>query len=293
VDKLVRYAENGLKGRAFPTNSRLVRSGVESLDYAESTPVDFDGRLLLLASARLESPANDSGKLCLWVVDTASGAIVSTFAPGYSLASALVHGGALHVWAIPSDAGGARHIDHFRSADLVRWDRSVALEALPGEELFNESVCRAGDRFVMAFEARDAHYPPFTIYFAESRDLETWTRVPRAVFGTDRYTACPALRHVDGVYYMLYLEHRTPLWWFETFVARSRDLVTWELGKRNPVLAPDPDGGERINTSDPDLIELPGPRVRLHYLTGNQQGYFTATWADFDGSLKELLESYF
>jgi hypothetical protein len=291
VKELVRYVDNGLKGRPFPTNARLVRSGLASMDYAEMTPVDFGGRQLLVASARPESPAGDTGKLGLWIVDTASGEVISRFAPGYSLASALVQDDALHVWAIPSDAGGARHIDHFRSADLTSWDRSVSLEALPGEELFNESVCRAGDRFVMAFEARDAHYPPFTIYFAESRDLESWTRVSGAVFGTDRYTACPALRSVDGVFYMMYLEHRTPRWWFETFVARSKDLVAWELGTRNPVL--EPEGAEEINTSDPDLIELPGPRVRLHYLTGNQQGRFAATWADFDGSLRELLGWYF
>ena len=289
--KTIGYSDNGMKGNSFATNPRLVRSGLSSLDYAEMTPVAFQGRQLLLASARLESRLNGSGRLCLWIVDTRNGEIISTFGPGYSLASAIADGDALHVLAIPSDAGGARHIDRFSSRDLTRWERSVALEALPGEELFNESVCRAGDRFVMAFEARDKHYPPFTIYFAESRDLVSWTRVPGAVFGTDRYTACPALRFLKGSYYMMYLEHLKPRWWFETYITRSRDLVHWEQSDRNPLLAPE--GVEEINTSDPDLIEIPGPRVRLHYLTGNQKGSFTATWADFDGSMEELFAWYF
>jgi len=74
-------------------------------------------------------------------------------------------------------------------------------------------------------------------------------------------------------------------------VYRSPDLVHWEQSDRNPLLAPE--GVEEINTSDPDLIEIPGPRVRLHYLTGNQKGSFTATWADFDGSMEELFAWYF
>ena len=83
MPRLISYSDNGMSGMSFATNQRLVRSGRASLDYAEMTPVFFRGRQLLVASARLESKANDSGKLCLWVVDTANGEIVSTFAPGY------------------------------------------------------------------------------------------------------------------------------------------------------------------------------------------------------------------
>jgi len=288
----VTYVDNGMKGVPFATNPALLRSGVSSPgEYAEMTPIRFRGRELLLASAQKGARANPTGRLCLWMEDVETHDVLSTFAPGYSLASAIVAEDALHVYAIPNDSGGARRIDHFVSRDLLGWEKSSALEALEGEELFNESVCRAGDRYVMAFEARDAHYPPFTIYFAESRDLRDWRRIPGAVFGTDRYTACPAIRFVDGVYYMLYLEHLKPRWWFETYLARSRDLVRWELAPRNPVLSPL--GIEEMNTSDPDLIELQGPRVRLYYLTGNQKGHFTSTWAEYAGSMRDFFAHYF
>ena len=288
----VTYADNGMGGMSFPTNPALVRSGIASPgEYAEATPVLFRGSHLLVASAQKGARANPTGGLCLWIEDTRSRDVIATFAPGYSLASAIVADDALHVYAIPSDSGGAGHIDHFVSRDLMTWESSRALEALDGEELFNESVCLAGDRYVMAFEARDAHYPPFTIYFAESTDLRSWRRIPGAVFGTDRYTACPAIRFVDGAYYMLYLEHRKPRWWFETFLARSRDLVDWELAPGNPVLSPL--GVEEINTSDPDLIELEGKRVRLYYLTGNQKGHFTATWAEYAGTMREFFSHYY
>ncbi|RKY68572.1 MAG: hypothetical protein DRP97_06130, partial [Candidatus Latescibacterota bacterium] len=73
-------------------------------------------------------------------------------------------------------------------------------------------MCQAGDRFVMAYESKEGKYPPFTIKFAESLDLRAWTKIPGAIYGTDRYTACPALRYVDDT--LLYVEWLTPEWRF-------------------------------------------------------------------------------
>ena len=53
-----------------------------------------------------------------------------------------------------------------------------------------------------------------------------------------RYAACPCIRHTNGFYYVLYLEQRAPRWFFETYIARSADLKTWELSGANPVLSP-------------------------------------------------------
>lgn len=290
----VRYSQNGMKGKAFGTNPNLVRSGAASEQYFEMTPVMFKGDMLLLASAHAGVAGNPYENRCLWIEDVATGAVRTTFAEGYGLAGAFVDDDTFYVYAIPNDSGGADRIDCFRSTNLVSWERSTALEALEGEELFNESVCRADGRYIMAYEARDAKYPPFTIYFAESSDLETWERISGPVFGTDRYTACPAVRFVDGWFYMLYLEHRKPDWRFETFLTRSKDLVHWEQSPRNPVL--DPEGAEDINTSDPDLIEYrseDGPIVRLYYLTGDQKTYGTATWAEFAGTEREFFSWYY
>ena len=46
----------------------------------------------------------------------------------------------------------------------------------------------------MAYESSDPAYPAFTIKFARSKDLMTWEKIPDAVFGKDRYTACPCIR---------------------------------------------------------------------------------------------------
>lgn len=286
----VAYFANGMAARPFRTNPRLIRSGFVSRDYMEMTPVVFRERLLLLGSAQAGARANPFPDRCLWIEDVATRQVVATFAEGYGLGSAFVHDDTFYAFAIPNDSRGAQRIDCFSSKNLRQWERRTALRALPGEELFNESVCRAGDRFIMAFESRDAHYPPFTIYFAESGDLRTWTRLPGHVYGTDRYTACPTIRYLDGMFRMLYLEQFSPRWWFETYLTRSRDLIRWEQSPKNPVL--EPEDVEDVNASDLDLVEFQG-KVRAYYMYGDQRGRFGTTWAEFDGRLNDFYEHYF
>ena len=291
----VHYVDNGMKGRPFRTNSKLIRSGLASDEFGEMTPVLFRNRLCLLGSANARAEANPCGNRCLWVEDVATGNVISTFAEGYGLGSAFVDGNTFYAFAIPNDSRGAQRIDCFKTTDLHSWECHTVLEALTGEELFNESVCMADGRYVMAYESRDAYYPPFTIYFAESTDLVAWRRIPGCVYGTDRYTACPTIRYVRGTYYMLYLEHLKPRWWFETFLTRSRDLVHWEQSPRNPVL--DPEGVEDINTSDVDIMEYSdrhrGPCVRVYYATGDQRTWGTVTWAEFEGTLEQFFNWYY
>ena len=111
------------------------------------------------------------------------------------------------------------------------------------------------------------------------------------MLGDDRYAACPTIRHANGKYYVFYLEHRTPRWWFETYVARSTDLRSWEVGQKNPVIAP---RGlkEGINASDPDFIEVEG-KTRLYYAVGDQQTWMNVQAADYGVGLTEFCEAFF
>jgi alpha-L-fucosidase len=143
----------------------------------------------------------------------------------------------------------------------------------------------------MAYETDDPSYPPFSIKFARSKDLESWTRVPEVVFGTDRYTACPCIRYVAGYYYLMYLEHRTPRWFFETFMARSKDLRTWQLSPLNPMLTPD-GIDEGINASDLDVIEHEGNSY-IYYAVGDQRTWMNVKRANYPGPLREFFERHF
>jgi alpha-L-fucosidase len=159
------------------------------------------------------------------------------------------------------------------------------------EHLFNTSVCAGPDGLVMAYETNDPAWPPFTVKFARSRDLDRWEKVPGALFGADRYAACPCLRHVGGWYYMLYLEHRRPRHVFETWIARSRDLAAWELSAANPVLLAE-GLDEGINASDPELVEVDGGTL-LYFAVGDQLTWMKIKRAVFAGDLRQFCEAWF
>ena len=294
----VAYFPNGMSGRAFKTNARLIRSGMATEDFLEVTPVVFRDELLLLASAKEGSGAYHEWDFSLCIERVATHEVIAAWGEGYSLASAFIHDDTFYVFAIPSHAAGARRVDCFHSNDLKHWESNTVVQALPGELLFNTSVCVADDRFVMAVETRDdalRHPEPFTAIFAESKDLKTWRRIaPEAHY---RWGANPTLRYLDGVFYMLYSKQVTPRWWFETYLTRSRDLIHWEDSPISPVL--DPEGAEDVNASDPDLVEFqvsphsPTRGVRVYYGYGNQKGKGAMTWADYDGSLAEFFQHYY
>ncbi len=286
----VKYHSNGMEGRPFKTNPRLIRTGITSDDYGEMTPVVFKGKLLLLATARPGAGANPYDNQCLWIEDVATHRVVATFGERCAFGSGFVQDDTFYAFAVPRDPSGAQRIDCFWSKDLANWESANALLPDEGEKLYNESVCEADGRFVMAYESKESKYPPFTIKFAESVNLQTWTKIPGAIYGTDRYTACPALRYIDDTFYMLYLEWLTPKWWFDTYLTRSTDLIHWEQSPRNPVL--DPEGVEGINTSDIDLVEF-GDKVFVYYLDGNQKTWGAAPSAEFDGTIKEFFEHYY
>jgi len=110
------------------------------------------------------------------------------------------------------------------------------------------------------------------------------------VFGGDRYAACPCLRYVGGYYYVLYLEHRTPRWLFETYVARSKDLKMWELSPHNPVLTPRLTDG--INASDPDIVEF-GRKTYVYYSVGDQRTWSKLKRATYPGTMVEFFSEWF
>jgi len=332
----------------------LAKTGAVYADVCEGTPIVWQGRLLLLLNFR-PIEANNPHEHYLQLRDAvarsdatatpalsglgADNRVLSTFARGYSLASAFAWEGTLHVYAarlaevprprpgrgrdggpIPSGlASGWHDVTEFKTRDLAHWSKPrVVIRENPDEQLFNQSVCRVtyetaarpkgrrGGRqgrlshFVMAYESNDPRWPAFTIKFAESADLVNWRVIParatqrgglaasqscNRIFGSDRYTACPWLTYLDGYYYMLYLEHREPRWWFETFLTRSTDLANWEPSPRNPILSPGP--GEDCNTSDPDVTEFEG-RVLLYYSYGDQRTWSRLTRAEFPGTLRDF-----
>jgi hypothetical protein len=291
----------------------LIRKlGTLDCDLVEATPVVFHGRLYRFEYVRRQYLPNQSGDSYFRFIDVTTGEPTAAFAHGYHLGSAYAEGDS--VWAFGVDIWDGEEIRVFWSQDFANWESQTALR-LPGWGLFNTSVCKGRDGYVMAFEVGQAPHDTgvrFTNYFARSTDLRHWELLPpeQVVFATDRYTACPAIRYLsDGRYYMVYLE-TLPGPEYEMYMARTPDLINWELSPLNPVLAHSPEdklianpnltpeqrahieGAQNRNNSDMDLCEFEG-RTVIVYAWGNQVGTEFLAEAVYDGPLEEFMRGFF
>ncbi len=169
----------------------IQKLGTIDLDLVETTPVVFDGRLYRFESVRRGYQRNRLGQPYFRFVDVESGGTTIPFGENHVFGSAFVEADTAYVFGVP--AWDTSWIAMFWSKDLKSW-KSKYIMNLHGWEVFNTSVCKAVDRYVMAFEVG---WPPevvgkrFTIRFATSRDLMSWDVLPEP-----RFSRRPATRPV-------------------------------------------------------------------------------------------------
>ena len=296
--------------KAQPRKPLIKKLGTIDCDMVETTPIVFSGRLYRFEYVRANYKPNKTGDSYFRFIDVESGKPTPAFAAGYHLGSAYVEDDTVYVYGV--DTWGAEKIQVFWSRNLEEWSSKSAL-TLPGWAIYNNSVCKGPECYIMAFEISK---PPeetgvgFTTRFAESSDLLNWKLTPsECVYSKERYTACPALRFLDGFYYKFYLEAR-PGPTYETHVVRSKDLVYWQSSPFNPVLQFDEEDKkignpnltaeqrERIakavnrNNSDVDLCEFSG-QVIIYYSWGDQQGTEFLAHAVYNGTMESFLRGFF
>lgn len=274
----------------------LVKLPVSIGDAMENTPFVFGGRPLLALNSRDDTKHDTDGykaSMVLFIRDLRSGEEVARFGQGHSFVNAFVSGPELNVFASEgTDRDWFQSIYRFTSTDLKTWKRELAIPQEGGEHLFNCSVCRDDQGFVMAYES---NLPvQFCIKFARSRDLAHWDKIPDLVFaGLDgkEYSACPVIRYFGPYYYVIYLHAAVPghKGWV-SFLGRSKDLVAWELSPMNPILEAEP--GEGTNNSDVDLFEWQG-NTYLYYATGDQATWSSVRVAMYNGPMRQFFESCF
>ncbi len=296
------------KYAAAQERPRIVKLGTIDLDLVEVTPIVWKGRLYRSEWVRSTYWANAEHKDYFRFVERATGRATPAFAHGYQFASAFVDGGTMYVTGV--EKGGQPMIRMFASRDLVKWDCWTVLN-MPGWGVFNTSICKAGDRYVLMFEInkpKEEAGHAFTARFATSKDLRTWEMTPsECVYAKDRYTAPHCLRYLDGWYYNFYLEAHEG---YEMRVVRSRDLIHWTPSPLNPVLkASDEDrkianpkltAAQRqrvatavdLNNSDIDFCEFKG-RLWISYSWGNQKGVEHLAEAFYEGSEASFLKGWF
>jgi hypothetical protein len=312
---LATAATLGADHQAEPTSRPVIRKlGTIACDLAENTPIVFRNRLYCCEYVPEHYPRKAVGESGTYfrMIDIATGQTSPPFAHSYHLCSAYVEGDTAHVFGV--ERWGADKIAAFRSQDLRNWQIEKALD-LPGWSVFNTSVCKGDERYVMAIEVggpREVTGVPFTVRFAQSHDLKSWRLLPeQCVYAKDRYTSCPTLRFCDGYYYLMYCEELGRPREYATYLSRSKDLMRWESSPFNPMMKLSEEDrriadhaslteaerqriakARNVCNSDMDLCEFEG-HVVLYYCWGNQNGIYHLAEARYDGTLAELLQGFF
>jgi hypothetical protein len=281
---------------AQPPKAPLIKLPVTFGAAMENTPFVFGDRPLLALNYRDDTKNNTDGykpSMYLFIRDLRTGQEIARFGEGHSFVNAFVNGPELNVFASEgTNRDWFQSIYRFTSTDLKTWKRELAIEREGDEHLFNCSLCRDDQGFLLAYES---NLPVgFCFKFARSRDLAKWEKVPGLVFaGVDgkEYSACPVIRYWAPYYYVIYLHAAIPghNGWV-SFLARSKDLIAWELSPANPILEAAP--GEGINNSDVDLFEWEG-NTYLYYATGDQATWGSVRVAMHAGPMRQFFESCF
>lgn len=294
----------------------IKKLGTFDIFIVEANPVVFKGKLWLMEYIRWERPdkryrSNDTGKSYFRFRDMADMKTVTPpFGVGLHMGNAFVNNDRIYVTAVEN--WGKSRFYQMESDDMIHWTEPRVILENPEWAGYNTTMCRAGDRFILSFELgkpRELVGQPFTMFFAESKDLKTWTLIENAAMGRDRYTGAPMLRYHDGIFYYFHLEGSYDKG-FETRVARSRDLKDWEFSP-HVVLSYDPwdkmlhassdftdaekayiAGAKNINASDLDMCEFGGKLV-FFYSWGNQRGDEFSALAEADVTEREFCESFF
>ncbi|MCF6285647.1 MAG: hypothetical protein L3K26_10705 [Candidatus Hydrogenedentes bacterium] len=297
------------KAHAALEGPKILKLGTIDVDLVETTPVVFNDRVYRYEYVREKYKPNTTGDSYSRFVDHETGEATPAFAQGHHLGSAAVDGDLAIVTAV--DIWDGEKVDIFVSRDLKTWESWNALN-LPGYGMFNTSLCRDPEGYVLMFEVgkpKEVAGNRFTARFARSKDLKTWTlTAPECVYAKNRYTAPHCLRYVDGYYYDFYLESMKG--GYAQSVVRSKDLIEWEQTPIHPFLMwGDEDkkianpklteeqrkhiaASENRNNSDFDYCEFEGKLI-INYSWGNQRGLEFLAEARYDGTEKKFLAALF
>ena len=286
----------------------IKKLGTLDCDIVEANPVVFKGNVYRCEYMKDKYSGNATGDSYFRFVNRESGDTTPPFAHGFHMGCAYVDQDTVYVSAVNHWDGERIHI--FKSDDFTHWESWIALD-LQGYGMFNTSICKTDEDYVMMFEVGK---PPevtgvrFTARFARSRDLHDWVLTPpECTYSKDRYTAPHCLRFLDGYFYNFYLEANDG---YEHRVVRSKDLVAWEASPLNPVMKASeqdrlianphlgPEQKQRIasainiNNSDMDFCEHEGSLI-INYSWGNQKGVEHLAEAIYEGSLESFLKGWY
>lgn len=248
----------------------------------ESSVVVWNGELMTIASTRKgETTSTGETTVNLYIGSN----VITVPSPRFAFISAIIDDGVLYIFGTVQN----RSIQMVSSSDLSSWSLPVIVFEPSASIVYNTSVAKDADGFVMAYETDIGG--PSTIQFAKSQDLVSWTPVS-VPFHFGSYSACPTIRFIDGQYYVFYLSAISrDVVTFVTLVERSPDLLNWEA-TTNGYAVLSPEAGEGINTSDMDMAELNG-KTYMVYLVGDQGNWNSLRLASYNSTLSGFVSDLF
>ena len=270
----------------------------------ENTPVNYQGRPLLIENSRLTNEVDPSHVIDMYIIDLTTNETICHFGEQFAFNCAYVNGDELNVYATKGSVwttGGT--ICRFWTTDLKHWQQETVISEKDAR-FFNTSVCKGPDGYLMAYESNKPVQWCFRL--ARSDDLSHWEPIEELVFADKAegsVLANPTIRYIEPYYYAMigihrskgkaadsYQYHRDDSKYF-TFIMRSKDLAMWDLSPtKYPMLEPEVEDG--INATDADLFEFMG-NTYIFYGAGWQDSRGTIRIKMYPGSMKEYLESYF
>lgn len=309
--------KNNLQGNeCMSWKNPPIKQGVVRKKGVETTPFVFMDRFYLLENFGrfYDFPGQDSlyrfHEDGFRIRDVELDAVISVPLLNHYYATAFPWENTVYVYAVyygwDSEIKLNKQYMMLCSDDLITWSKpEIIIEANERERLYNNAVVWDGNRFVMLIETSDPTWPKFTFKFYESPDLRSFTQIPDAYYGVDKYVGGPAMYFSGGYYYVLYLNSEgkyRDMNSYRTRITRSRDLITWEDAPQNrPFVDFDPShmlneeerpGVFEVNASDVELCEWQGKTV-AYFAGGNQRGYADVQLAEYDGTMKDLFEAFF
>ncbi len=250
----------------------------------ENTPFEWQGEHYMMVSTRpdLGDTTTSHG---IEIYDQDKNLI--SFTPvNLMFGSVYSENGTLHFFGTQLDR---TRIYKMTTIDLVNWSSPVLVkDYVSGRKVYNTSVTKTDTGYTMAFETCEKGTECFNVRFLKSTNLVNWTEQPR-IFSSNEYAACPTIRFIDGVYYMMYLRDFNGHW--ATVVVRSTDLSHWE-GSPIVALSALNTPGETVNNSDADIIEING-QTHISYGIGDQASFSHIKYAHYNGTMKQFFMEFF
>lgn len=231
--------------------------------FGETTPVVFNGEVLYVSTL-----IDNSGEHTR-VFRKSDMAKLADVYTGMVLTSAIVAGNTLYVFG--ADNIQSSTVMMTSTTDLTNWTIPIPVFSAKDSAVWNTSVTTYPDGYIMAYEIGGGGM--WQTRFATSTDLVNWTDVG-SQYDPGYVTACPAIRFVNGQYYLFFTTHNQGgtdgHGYYAVNVARSTDLYQWEFSNTT-VLYPLDFGDISNNASDFDFVEFNGQVLGV-YANGSQWG---------------------